>query len=76
MTSIEARVKRWGNSLGIIIPSHIAEANKIKENDDIKVIVIPDSKKALKETFGMLKGKLVKSSQQMKDELRKELYNE
>ena len=76
MTTIETKVKRWGNSLGIIIPSHIAEAGKIKENDDIKVIVIPDSKKALKETFGMLKRKLAKSSQQMKDELRKELYNE
>lgn len=76
MTAIQGRVRRWGNSLAVIIPSYIAEAGKIKEDDNIRLLVMPDSRKALKETFGMLKGKLTKSSQQMKDELRKELYND
>ncbi len=76
MTSIQTKVKKWGNSLGIILPSYAIEANKIKENDQISIIVIPDSRKVLKGTFGMLKGKLTKSGQQMKDEIRKELYND
>ena len=75
MTNIEVKVKKWGNSLGIILPSYTIESNKIKENDRINIIVIPDSKKALNETFGLLKGKLKKSGQQIKDELRRELYN-
>ncbi len=76
MTEIETKVKRWGNSLAVIIPSHVAEAGKIKEDDTIRLLVVPDSRKVLKETFGMLKGKLIKSGQQMKDELRRELYND
>jgi len=31
---------------------------------------------ALKETFGMMKGKWKKSAQEIKDELRKELYDD
>lgn len=76
MTIIESKVKKWGNSLAVIIPSYVAEANKIKEEDTIRVIVMPDSRKVLRETFGMLKGKLNKSAQQMKNELRRELYND
>ena len=76
MTDIEAKVKRWGNSLAVIIPSHIVEAGRIKEEDNVRLILVPDSRKVLKETFGMLKGKLTKSAQQMKDELRRELYND
>ena len=74
MTVIEGKVKKWGNSLAVIIPSHAIEAKKIKENDNINVIIVNNSRKVLEETFGSLKGKIRKSSQQIKDELRKELY--
>lgn len=74
MTVIETKLKRWGNSLGIIIPSETVAARKLKENENISILIIPDSSKVLHETFGMLKGKLTKSGQQIKDELRKELY--
>ena len=76
MVEIETIVKKWGNSLAVIIPSHVAEVGKIKEDDKIRLIVVPDSRKAFRETFGIAKGKLTKSAQQFKDELRKELYND
>ena len=74
MTVIKAKVKRWGNSFGIIIPSETIVDKGIKENQNIDVIIVEDSKKILEETFGSLKGKLKKSSQEMKNELRRELY--
>lgn len=74
MTVIEAKIKRWGNSLGIIIPSEAVAARKLKENDEVTILVFEDSKKALKESFGSLRGKLTKSGQQIKDELRRDLY--
>ena len=74
MEIIETKVKRWGNSLGIIIPSEAAETRNIRENDDIKVLIVKDSRKVLKRTFGLLKGKLTKPTQQIKDELRRDLY--
>lgn len=74
MAIIETKVKRWGNSFGIIIPSEEVRRNNIEENEDIKVLIVKDSKKVLKKTFGLLKGKLTKPTQQIKDELRRELY--
>lgn len=74
MTIVEAKVKKWGNSFGIIIPSETVATKKIKENQNIKVIILEDSKKVLEETFGSLRNKLKKSSQDMKNELRRELY--
>ena len=74
MAIIQTKVKRWGNSLGIIIPSEAVEIKNIKENDSIKILIVRGSKKVLKKTFGLLKGKLTKPTQQIKDELRRNLY--
>ena len=49
----EAKVKKWGNSLGIIIPSEIAAEQGIKEGD---LIELPIIKKKHVSGFGMLKG--------------------
>ena len=76
MTVIEARVKKWGNSFGVVIPIEVIEKEKIKEEDKIRLIVLKDSRKVLEETFGMGKGKLKKTGQQFKDELRRDLYND
>lgn len=35
---------------------------------------LEDSKKIFEKTFGLLKGRIKKSTQQIKDELRRELY--
>jgi len=74
MSIIEARVKRWGNSFGIIIPSETVAAKKIRENQTVNIIIMEDSKKVLKKTFGLLKGKITKPTQQIKDELRRDIY--
>lgn len=76
MTIIEAKVKKWGNSFGIIIPRETIANKKIKENQNISIIILEDSKKAFMESFGMGKGKIKKSAQEIKDELRKDLYND
>ncbi len=74
MVVIETKVKRWGNSFGVIIPRETIITQKIKENQNISVIILEDSKKVLHETFGSLKNKLKKSSQEIKDELKRDLY--
>lgn len=67
-------IKKWGNSLGAILPNNIVQKNNLKENDKIKVFVVKDSD-VLKRTFGKLKGKINRSSQDMKEEFRNKLYN-
>jgi antitoxin MazE len=37
--SVTMQVSKWGNSLAIRIPASVSEALKLKEGDDIEVIV-------------------------------------
>ena len=75
MVNTNVITRKWGNSIGVILPKDIVEKEHIKENMRINILISKKSN-VLNETFGMLKGKVKKSSQQMKDELKKELYKE
>ena len=58
MEQFEAVTKKWGNSLGITIPSEVIKEEKIKPKDKINVLVFKDSRKTFKEIFGTLKLKM------------------
>ena len=75
MIQAEAEVRKWGNSLGVIIPKETVEKEHIKEKEKIRFLIVRDSN-VLRETFGMVKGKWKKSAQNIKDQARKELYND
>ena len=36
---IKIRARKWGNSIGFVIPRDIADAKKIKENEDVELTV-------------------------------------
>lgn len=74
MTVIEVKLKRWGNSLGVVIPRDVVKKENMKEEENVRLIVVKDSKKAFKETFGIGKGKVRISGQELKDGARRELY--
>jgi antitoxin component of MazEF toxin-antitoxin module len=65
---MRTRVKKWGNSLGLIIPSDVANNAGIKEGDEVEFSV----KKCgdIDELFGLLRSKTI-DAQEMKDETRK-----
>jgi len=66
---IKTKARKWGSSLAIILPKVVADAKKINENDDVVIEI----KKPLlvKDVFGMLKGKIKRPAQEIKDEMRK-----
>ncbi len=70
--TIKLKARKWGNSLGVVIPNNISREMNLKENEEIEVILM--KKRPLKKLYGILKGKIKESSQEMKDRLRKELY--
>lgn len=75
MEAVEAEARKWGNSLGVIIPRDTVESEDIKENEVVRFLIIRDCHKVLKETFGLAKRKIKKPIQHIKDELRAELYD-
>mgnify|MGYP001617044468 FL=1 len=76
MEIIETRLKRWGNSFGVVIPVELINKERMKENEHVKIILVKDSRDALRKTFGIGKGRLKKTGQEFKDEVRRELYND
>jgi len=74
MIECETTIRKWGNSLGITLPKDVVEIENIRENEKIRILIMKQNN-LLKETFGVLKDKLKNSSQQLKNEIRKELYN-
>lgn len=72
MAELNARVRKWGDSLAVIIPKEIADKEKLNTNDQIHLSI--SKKNDLSDVFGILKGKINKTAQQLKDESRKGWY--
>ena len=66
---IKATAKKWGSSIGVIIPKEVVDAKKIKENDKITIEI--KTKPLAGNMFGRFP-KLTsgKSAQELKDEAR------
>lgn len=75
MIVCEATAKKWGNSVGIVLSKDILEKGNIKENDTICVLLIKENQTP-KKLFGMLEGKMHHSTQELKNTMRRELYND
>ncbi|MBI2654598.1 AbrB/MazE/SpoVT family DNA-binding domain-containing protein [Candidatus Woesearchaeota archaeon] len=63
---VEAIVRKWGDSVGVIIPKELAEKEKIKPNSKVKFEIIKVTD--ISDTFGKLKRKV--SGQEFKDRAR------
>jgi len=74
MLEFESKVKKWGNSFGVIIPKEIIKRESLKEDEEIHIIAIKKNK-AVAETFGMFKDWKM-TGQKAKDIARKELYHD
>jgi antitoxin component of MazEF toxin-antitoxin module len=69
MPDIDCLTKKWGSSIGIIIPNDIVKKEHIIPNERIRITVtkIPDAKSIW--DIGPIQRK--QTTQQIKDELRK-----
>ena len=65
--AIEVVLKRWGNSMGVVLPKEMVEKEELKENQRVLIEVIKEAD--LTDIFGSLKRKM--SGQEFKDMVRK-----
>ena len=70
---VEAKVRKWGRSFGVVIPKEKIIKEGIKENETVKLLIIKRTN-VLKETFGTLKFK--RTTQEMLDESDREDWDE
>ncbi|MEK6850506.1 MAG: AbrB/MazE/SpoVT family DNA-binding domain-containing protein [Nanoarchaeota archaeon] len=72
MEELTTKIRKWGNSYGIIIPQEILKIKNIKEGEEIDAILVKKGN-ILRETFGT--HKFSKSVKRLMKETDKELYD-
>ena len=68
--ALQARVRKWGNSMGIVFPKEFVEENDLKINQKVLVSVVKEAD--LSGIYGTLKPK--RTAQEFKD-LAREGWN-
>lgn len=63
----EVEIRKWGNSMGIILPKELIEDKELKQHDRILIDVV--KRADLRDVFGSFR--TGKSGQQFKDMVRK-----
>ncbi len=66
--AVEVIVKKWGNSMGVILPKELVERQRLKEKDTIFIDVVKEVD--LSDIFGSAP-KRIMSGQRFKDMVRK-----
>jgi antitoxin component of MazEF toxin-antitoxin module len=68
---IEVKTKKWGNSIGIIIPNEIVTRSNIRPEENIIIEIRDKRATVLKEMFGTMKSQ--KGAGQIIEEVRKDI---
>ncbi len=74
MIEIKSKLRRWGNSLGIVVPQKIIENENVREGDEIIILLSKEKDNVLREMFGTFKFK--EPVERLMKEVDNELYNE
>lgn len=68
--AVEVKTKKWGNSVGVVIPVDTAKSLDIKPDEEV-IIEIRKKNNVLKDLFGAIKFK--KQARELVKEARREL---
>jgi len=69
------KIKKWGSSLGFVIPKEIVERENLKQDQSIKILAVETrSKTKVKDIFGKLKFK--RSTREILDEIDRDFEPE
>jgi antitoxin component of MazEF toxin-antitoxin module len=63
------KIRKWGNSFGIVLPKEALNNHNLKEGAEIDILIRTKDKTKVKDIFGLLKGKLKRDSDDLLDEV-------
>jgi len=69
MVETEVKTRKWGSSIGVVLPKEIVDEVGIKPDETIRIDIRKPVK--VKDVFGMFPRFSKKSAQELKDEMRK-----
>lgn len=72
METKDIKVRKWGNSFGIIIPKDIVNKQNIKEGITVRINIQTKNKTKSKDIFGILKGEIGRDTDDLLKEVDKD----
>lgn len=72
MAEVHARIKKWGNSFGVVLPKEVMDSENLKENQEITFWIMKPV--FAKDIFGITKSKSRKNTSEILKEIRKEVW--
>ena len=76
MQQLKTKVKKWGNSFGVMIPKEVIKKEHLKRGSEVEITLNSTRITKVKDIFGILKGKLNKSTEEIMREVDKDLWPE
>lgn len=73
MIEIKSKLRKWGNSFGVIVPQKIVEEEKFSEGDNI-TLLLGEKKPNLRKLFGAHKFK--EPVEEIMKQIDEDLYND
>jgi len=71
MIEIKTKIRKWGNSFGVVIPKKEIKKVEVGEGEDVFVFIKKEGNDGLRDTFG--KFKFRKSTDKIMEEIDKDL---
>mgnify|MGYP001562873193 FL=1 len=68
---MSTKLRKWGNSFGIVVPVGYLEEENVKEGDEVTILMKKKRGNTLRETFGTYKSR--ESTEKLMKEIDKEL---
>ena len=75
MEEIITRIKKWGNSFGVILPKHIIREENLKVNTEVMITLQNRRNTKVKDIFGILGTRRLDTEKLLK-EVDKELWKD
>lgn len=66
------KIRKWGNSFGIVLPREALNNQNLKEGAEIDIFIRTKNKTKAKDIFGLLKGKLKRDTEDLLNEVDKD----
>ena len=67
---VKAKTKKWGNSIGVVIPKEVVRQENIKPDQEVTVLISANPKTTGRDLFG--KWKFKKSTEELMREVDKD----
>ncbi len=73
MKPVIARVKRWGNSLGVILPKHVVEQQDLSEGSEVELMVNKGKVSTVGDVFAFAQSMKLGKSRKSTEEVMREI---